>query len=114
MPGASGAWTNPSGSQEYHYSRAGFGGTLQDLASRVAIDVVLHEHGAPGARLQSTPFAACPGVAGLATFKVAGGKTLTEGFAVHDGEAVRVRYIRRSTEEFDAAAEQAMQAVLCA
>ncbi|MGC1379995.1 MAG: hypothetical protein WA814_03085 [Candidatus Baltobacteraceae bacterium] len=113
MPGASTTWTNGTGpnAQTYAYSRVSFAGSLQDLASQVAIDVVLHER---GTRLQhSQPFAACPGIAGLATFKAPGGKTLAEGFAVRDGEAVRVRYVRRSSDPSEASAEQAMQAALC-
>jgi hypothetical protein len=86
-------------------------GTLPDLASAVAIDVLLHNH---GAKLRSSePLAPCPGAAGVATVRLSGGKTLQEGFAVHDAWAVRTVYTRPAAAQPDPSVEAAMQNVLC-
>ncbi|HLX25713.1 MAG TPA: hypothetical protein VKR05_01870 [Candidatus Cybelea sp.] len=113
MPGASAAWTTGSGanSQEYHYVRKQFGGTLQDLASAVTIDVLLRNR---GAKLQgSVPFAPCPGTAAVATFTIPGGKTLEEGFAARDNQSVQTTYVRPSGAPADPAVAAAMQSSLC-
>ena len=113
MPGASAAWTSGSGAdaQQYRYVRRQFGGTLQDLASSITIDVLLHHS---GARLQgSVPFAPCPGTAGVATFTLPGGKTLDEGFAARDNQSVQTTYIRPSAATADPAVTAAMQNSLC-
>ncbi len=69
MPGASDAWSNGSGSsvQEYHYARKPFAGTLSDLASTVTIDALLRHRGAKSSG--NAPFAACPGLAGVASLR---------------------------------------------
>jgi hypothetical protein len=113
VAGTTGAWTSGSGSQtqEYRYGAATFGGTLQDLASQVTIDALT---GNRGAKLQSSnPFGPCPGAAGVATFRLADRKTLEAGFAVRNGQAVRVRYVRPAGAPADRNALQAMQYVLC-
>jgi len=90
---------------------ASFGGTLQDLASQVTIDALTRN---PGAKLQgSNPFGPCPGAAGVATFRLANRRTLQAGFAVREGQAVRVTYIRPMGTPVDPNVLQAMQNVLC-
>jgi hypothetical protein len=113
VPGSTDAWSHGRGAagQEYSYSRKRFMGTLPDLASAVAIDVLLHNH---GAKLRSSePLAPCPGAAGVATVRLSGGKTLQEGFAVHDAWAVRTVYTRPAAAQPDPSVEAAMQNVLC-
>jgi hypothetical protein len=106
------AWTNASGSQRYRYETATFGGTLSDLASQVTIDALMRNR---GAKLQGSnkPFPACPGAAGVATFRLGGGRLLAEGFAVRDNQAVRTYYLRPNGTRADPAVLDAMQSVLC-
>lgn len=113
IPGSSDAWTRGGGAarEEYSYSQKSFSGTLQDLASAVAIDVLLRNRGAKLRR--SNPFSPCPGAAGVATFSLGGGKTLQEGFAVRDGRAVRTLYTLPSGAKPDPNVTAAMQNVLC-
>jgi hypothetical protein len=113
IPGSSDAWSRGDGAarQEYSYSRKAFPGTLQDLASAVAIDALLHN---PGGKLRSSdPFPPCPGAAGVATLSLRGGSALREGFAVHDGLAVRTTYRLPAGAQPDANVVAAMQNVLC-
>jgi hypothetical protein len=113
MPGASAAWSSGSGSssQEYFYAKHRFGGTLQDLASQVTVDALTRN---PGAKYGgNVPFAPCPGAAGLATLRRRDRTTLQVGFAVHDGYAVRVTYVRPVGTPPDPNVTQAMQNVLC-
>jgi hypothetical protein len=110
LAGEKNAWTNETGSQ-YSYDAAPFGGTLSDLASQVAIDALTKNR---GAKLQSSdPFPACPGAAGLATFRLAGRALLAEGFAVRDNQAVRTHYLRPAGARADPNVLQAMESVLC-
>jgi hypothetical protein len=113
MPGASAAWSYGSGAhvQEYRYVRKAFGGTLQDLASAVTIDVLLRDRGAKFKG--SVPFGPCPGAAGVATFTLPTGRTLEEGFAVRNNESVRTNYVRPSGAPADPNVTQAMQSALC-
>jgi hypothetical protein len=114
VAGAQNDWTSGSGDaqQEYSYTKAAFDGLLQDEASAVTIDALLHRG---AARLHgSVPFAACPGQAGLATFTLRNGGTLQVGFAVRDGEATRAVYTRPQGQPADPAVAAAMQTVLCA
>jgi hypothetical protein len=113
IPGSSDAWSQGRGAarEEYSYSRRPFSGTLQDLASAVAIDVLLHSR---GAKLRSSePFAPCPGAAGIATVALPGGTTLREGFAVRDALAVRTVYALPAAAQPDANVQAAMQSLLC-
>jgi hypothetical protein len=113
VPGASAAWSSAvgSGAQTYLVTKTAFTGTLSDLASQVTIDNLLHH---PGAKfLGSTPFSACPGAAGLASFRLADGMTLQQGFAVRDGQAVRVGYLRPTGTVVDPSVTEAMQAQFC-
>jgi hypothetical protein len=113
VPGASAAWATGTGAnaQEYRYTRKRYDGTLQDLASAVTIDVLLHER---GAKLQrSVPFAPCPGAAGLATFTLPSGMTRQEGFTVSNGQSIRTSYIRRTGAPVDPSVTEAMQSALC-
>jgi len=113
VPGASAAWTNGAGAQaqQYTYAHAPFGGALQDLASSVTIDVLLHYRAAKLER--SVPFAPCPGAAGVATFALAGGKILQEGFAVSNGQSIRTAYVRPRGAPADPNVISAMQTALC-
>jgi len=113
VPGAVTTWTTGSGAnrQQYAYVRAQFGGTLQDLASAVTIDVLLHYR---AARLkESVPFPPCPGAAGVATFTLPNGLTLQDGFTVRNGQSVRTSYIRPSGQPVDPNVTDAMQSALC-
>lgn len=113
VAGASAAWSSGTGArrQEYRYFRTQFGGTLQDLASSVTIDVLLHYH---GAKLAGTvPFAPCPGAAGVATFALAGAQTLEEGFTVRNDQSVRTIYARPAPLPVDPKVTDAMQSALC-
>jgi hypothetical protein len=84
---------------------------LQDLASAVAIDVLLHNR---GAKLRSSePFAPCPGAAGVAMVALPGGQTLQEGFAARDALAVRTVYALPAAAQPDPKVQIAMQNVLC-
>jgi hypothetical protein len=77
----------------------------------MTIDVLLKSR---GARLRSSnPLAPCPGAAGLATFTLPGGRVLQEGFAVHDGQAVRAAYTRPASAPADPNVAAAMQSALC-
>jgi len=104
------AWTNGSGSQ-YRYDVAPFGGVLSDLASRVTIDALTKNRGAKWQG--NNPLPACPGAAGLATFRLDGRELLVEGFAVRDNRAVRTHYLRPAGRRPDPDVLQAMQNVLC-
>lgn len=113
LPGPSGAWTNGNGANAatYALTRRPYGGTLQDLASTVAIDVLLHHR---GARLVgSVPFRPCPGAAGVATFTVPRGRRLDEGFAVRDGTSIRTSYERPAATPEDQGVLEAMRNALC-
>ncbi|MGC9991819.1 MAG: hypothetical protein ABSD52_05415 [Candidatus Cybelea sp.] len=113
IPGSSDAWSRGSGAarEKYSYTRKAFPGTLQDLASAVAIDALLHN---PGGKLRgSDPFPPCPGAAGVATIALRGGSALKEGFAVHDGLAVRTEYAIPAGAQPDPNVIAAMQNVLC-
>jgi hypothetical protein len=108
-----GAWRRGSGAtlQTYTYTIRDFSGMLPDLASEVAIDVVLQHR---GSKLRSSnPLGPCPGAAGLATFTLPANETLEEGFAVHDGQARRATYVRPSGAAADPAVATAMQNLLC-
>jgi hypothetical protein len=113
IPGSSDAWSRGNGAarEEYSFSRKTFPGTLQDLASAVAIDTLLRN---PGGKLRSSdPFPPCPGAAGVATLSLRGGSALREGFAVHDGVAVRTTYTLPAGAQPDPNVISAMQNVLC-
>jgi hypothetical protein len=114
IPGATGGWTTGTGNntQIYLYAKRSFGGTLQDLASQETINVLLRYHGAR--LLRSDPFGPCPGAAGVAAFKLAGGRILERGFSVQNGHAVEVTYLRPASAAPDGAASQAMKGALCA
>ncbi len=113
IPGASAAWSSGSGSaaQKYFYSQKQFGGALQDLASQVTIEELLSHRGAKFRG--GLPFGPCPGAAGVATFQLSDHTTLQEGFAVRNGQAVRVTYIRPTGAPVDPSVLQAMQTALC-
>jgi hypothetical protein len=113
MPGASDAWSNGNGSsaQEYHYARKAFAGTLSDLASVVTIDALLRHRGAKSRG--NLPFAACPGLAGVATFALPEAEILQEGFTVRNGFSVRISYSRPAGSQVDSNAAAAMQRALC-
>jgi hypothetical protein len=113
IAGATDAWTNGTGpnAQEYRYARKPFDGTLQDLASSVTIDALLRHRGAKSKGSQ--PFAACPGLAGVATFALPDESILQEGFTVRNGLSVRVSYSRPAGSQVDASAASAMQNALC-
>jgi hypothetical protein len=112
IAGANNAWVlgTDGAMQEYRYDATSFGGGLQDLASQVAVDGLTRYH---GAHFTSRPFAPCPGSAGVATFALRNRMTLQEAFAVHDGRAIRIRYLRPAGAPVDRNAFDAMQRTLC-
>jgi hypothetical protein len=113
VPGEQNAWRHGTGPtlQTYEYRRTDFSGALPDLASQVTVDALIQH---PGARLRSSnPLGPCPGAAGLATFSLSGGRVLQEGFAVHDGQAIRTVYMRPAGQRADSNVLTAMQNVLC-
>jgi hypothetical protein len=113
IAGTTNAWSTGRGAdhQEYYYVTSPFNGTLSDLASRVTVDALLRYR---GARLRgSVPFQPCPGAAGVATFQLVSGATLQEGFAVRNGQAIQVRYLRPTGSEVDPNVAPAMHAALC-
>jgi hypothetical protein len=110
VAGEAHAWTNGSGS-EYRYDVVPFGGSLSDLASQVTIDALIKNR---GAKLQSSnPLPACPGAAGVATFRLASGEILAEGFAVSNNHALRAHYLRPARARADPDVMQAIQSLLC-
>jgi hypothetical protein len=113
MPGASAAWTTGSGptQQQYRLSKSPFSGSMQELASRVAIDALLENRGARMA--ESEPLAPCPGAAAVATFVLPSRWVLQEGFGVHDGAAVRITYLRPAGTPVDPSVSEAMRSALC-
>ena len=113
MPGASDEWEKGSApnAQEYRYTQKPFTGSLQDLASVVTIDALLRHRGAKSKG--SRPFAACPGLAGVASFTLPDDSVLQEGFTVRDGVSVRVTYSRPAGSPVDSNAAAAMQNALC-
>jgi hypothetical protein len=113
MPGASDAWSSGSGSsvQEYHYARKPFAGNLSELASVVTIDALLRHRGAKSSG--NFPFAACPGLAGVATFALSDGEILQEGFTARNGISLRISYSRPAGSQVDPNAAAAMQRALC-
>jgi hypothetical protein len=113
VPGATSAWYTGSGTtaQDYSYAKKNFSGSLQDLASQVTIDNLMGHRGARF--LGSVPFPACPGAAGVASFSLAEGRTLQQGFAVRDGRAIRTTYLRPAGTSADPNVTQAMQTALC-
>jgi hypothetical protein len=114
IPGAKSGWTTGTGAhtQIYLYAKRSFGGTLQDLASQETINVLLRYRGAT--LLRSDPFGACPGAAGVATFKLEGARVLERGFSVQNAQAIEVTYLRPASVPPDAAATAAMKGALCA
>lgn len=114
IAGTQGGWTTGTGAntQIYLYATRSFGGTLQDLASQEAVNVLLRNR---GAKFQgSDPFAPCPGAAAVATFKLPGSRVLERGFSVQNGQTVEVTYVRPAGAPADAAATEAMKGALCA
>ena len=109
-PGASGLWASASGTQTYSYTRRSFGGSLQDLASQEAVNVVLRNRGSHF--IKSDVFKPCPGMAAVANFSY-GNDVIDEGFAVQSGQAVLVAYTRPKDSPVDPAAENAMEKALC-
>jgi hypothetical protein len=114
VPGATTAWTNGTGAtaQEYRFAQQPFSGTMQDLASSITIDVLLHHH---GAKLKGSvvPLAPCPGSAAVATFTLPTGETLEEGFAIRNNESIRTSYRRPTDASDDPGVLDAMRQALC-
>jgi len=114
MPGPSPAvWTTGKGvsMQEYDYASKPYTGSLQDLASLEAVDVVLHRHGAKFTG--SDVFAPCPGQAAVATFAYGKDRMLLQAFAVQRGQAVLITYIRPKNIDIDPEVHTALDSALC-
>lgn len=114
IPGTTTGWTTGTGAgtQIYLYATRSFGGTLQDLASQEAVNVVLRYRGAKFHG--SNPFGPCPGAAGVATFSLEGSRILERGFAAQNGKATETSYLRPAAAPPDDAVLDAMKAALCA
>ncbi len=100
-----------AGAERYSYSSIPFSGGLQDLASELAVDTVQRYSGSR--LLQSVPFPACPGEAGLAGFALSGGRLLEVAFGVNNGNAVTAEYLRPRSIGAAPAAMTAMQQAVC-
>ena len=113
LAGAATGWTSGAGAnaQVYLYATRSFGGTLQDLASQEAVNVLLRYRGAKFHG--SDPFGPCPGEAGVATFSLQGSRILERGFAVQNGKAIETSYLRPVSAQPDLAVLHAMKAALC-
>lgn len=105
-------WAHGSGAeqQRFYFSRKPFVGTLHDLASQQAIDNVLKHRGSR--LIASDPFGPCPAFAGVERFEYEH-RILREGFAVQNGQAVLVTYIRPVNVPIDSSVTQAMKRTLC-
>jgi hypothetical protein len=112
--GAANTWSIGTGTQrqEYQYATTSFGGTLSDFASQVTITALTRNRGTKFGG--SVPFTQCPGAAGVQTFELRDRTTLQEAFAVRNGQAILIRYVRPTGTPVDANALQAMQKTLCA
>jgi hypothetical protein len=114
VPGTSASWTTGAGAsrQRYDYAKRSYDGSLHDLASQQAIDIVLRH---PGAIFRhSDPFAACPGLAAVETFAVGKRSVLQIAFATQpNGQAVIVTYDRPAGTPVDPSVAGAMKRALC-
>jgi hypothetical protein len=114
VPGSSPdtAWSTGAGSaaQTYAYQHMDFTGSLQELASKQAVDVAKADKGARF--VGSDTFGPCPGQAALASFSN-GGRELVQGIAVIDGKATLVTYTRPQNTAMDPAVAKAMEGALC-
>lgn len=112
-PKSATSWQTGSGkgAQSYTLDRRDFTGTLQDLASAEATNVVLKRRGAKFDR--SDVFGPCPGQAALVRFSLPNGRLLQEGLAVLNGRAVVAGYERPASAQDDPAALQALERALC-
>lgn len=114
--GAALAWVAPEDPRErYTASRdPGWNGSLKDLSSQVATNIILQYK---GARLVRTdPFPACPGEAGVQTFALSGfhgHEVLRAAFTQWSGPAVTIIYRRPGELPDDKAAVDAMTRAVC-
>lgn len=110
--GSTTQWTKTAGgaAQQYSLDEKTFGGSLQDLASQQAINVVLQNKGAKFKR--SDIFDPCPGRAALATYE-SPSVTIQQGISVIGGNSVIVTYTRPKGSTADPAVAAAMEKALC-
>jgi hypothetical protein len=111
--GSDTAWTSGSGSAQQSFAlvKNSFNGTLQDLASSQAAGVVLKY---PGSKfLSSDTYPPCPGLAALAHFSYGKDRAIDQGFAVSNGQAVIVTYIKPKGAKTPPEVDAALQHDLC-
>lgn len=114
--GAALAWVAPEDPRErYTASRdPGWNGSLKDLSSQVAINIILQYKGAR--LLRTDPFPACPGEAGVQTFALSGTRdrdVLRVAFTQWNGPALTIVYRRPGGLPDDKAAVDAMTRAVC-
>lgn len=63
--------------------------------------------------MHSLPFAPCPGEAGLATYRLPGGRVLEVAFSVNNGQDVIAQYERPAGVADAPAALTALQQAVC-
>ncbi len=109
-------WFNPKAPRE-QYSTASnphFSGTLQNLASAITTNTLLSHKGAKFVR--SDPFPACPGEAGIQTFRIPGTKgedVLRVAFTQWNGAALTASYQRPISSPENTDALHAMTRTVC-
>lgn len=105
----------PAGQQYRITQDASWSGSLKELASQTAANVVLKYEGAK--LLRADPFPGCTGEAGLQTFAVPGKggapQILRAGFTQWNGPAVTVIYKRPRGSPDSREAVEAMTRSLC-
>ncbi|HTX55841.1 MAG TPA: hypothetical protein VMD47_01935 [Candidatus Acidoferrales bacterium] len=105
-------WVQGSGAAQERYvsTSTAFSGSLKDLASQETINVILRY---PGAHfVSSVPLAACPGEAGLATFR-SRKATIESAFSVQNDRALTILYERPAGAKPSDAVTSALGAALC-
>ena len=115
VPGASPGqqWSSGTGSalQLYIYEKKPFAGTLQELTSQQATEVVGRTKGSHFDG--SDTYAPCPGQAALADFSAADRRTYVQGMSVRGGNAVLVTYVRPNGTPMNPEVAQAFATALC-
>lgn len=106
----SGVWTSSDQTQTFLYRSTRTAGSISDLASAQAVATVQRYSGAH--LIDSVPFAACPGEAGLARYTV-GGDALEIAFTVYHGNAITAEYRRPMRAPEAAAALAALRESVC-
>jgi len=104
-------WTKPNAAnQTFVSSSKPFDGTTKDLASQITLDMVLKRH---GKLLSTVAFSACPGEAGLQTYRIPPATLVLVAYAAYGDKALTAIYARPESAPEDPAARDAMQKSVC-